>query len=230
MRKLNIFRRIAFVAALGLLLLLIVAQSIPLTYSEADWLVIASVQSARGQRIAKNAFTLAYRPDEERAQAVSELQNLLPVWENQQEKLQEARNADLHALVIQSQPDFMAMDTAARKLLAHPTGKTDLVQVSIIAQHERNYSLLMLQVSTLMQQRIDDFNTRLIITQNALVVLVIVLLIIKFTLAEKTRAIAEKALATQETMQETIKELQEALAKLVEEGKGESSTLEGGNT
>lgn len=124
-----------------------------------------ALQRTLGQRVAKNALVLAYRssPDE-RTEAISELQNVLPYWEKVQSGLRNGDPSlgipthlppDISLLVAQSQPDYAYMDTAAHKVLAHPS-PVDPVQIAIILQHDNAYFLDMVQITSLMQQHIQS--------------------------------------------------------------------------
>jgi len=126
---------------------------------------IIALQRTLGQRVAKNALVLAYRtsPDE-KAEAVGELQNVLPYWEKVQSGLAHGDPSlsipahlpsDISLIVLQSQPDFAYMDTAAHKVLSHPS-PVDPVQISIILQHDNAYFLSMVQITNLMQQHIQS--------------------------------------------------------------------------
>lgn len=176
-----IFRRIALISAVALLVILIGFQLLPLTYNEPGLLSQTDLQATRAQRMVKDALVLAYRPTSEHAQAVSELQNTLPAWEAQQIYLLHTfRNPDMQALMNQAQPDYMALDTAVKKLLNTPT---DHLQVEIIVDHERNYSLLMFQISNLLQSRLQSFNISLVIIQATITTLITTATVALFVLS-----------------------------------------------
>jgi hypothetical protein len=183
MRKINIYRRIAFIASIALLILLAGFVLLPLTYSEADLVSQSCLQGMRAQKIAKDALTLEYRPASAHIQAISEIQNTLPAWEKEQTQLVQTHNTDIQTLLSQAQPDYVALDTAANKLLAHPD---DTTQIQIILQHERNYSLIMNQVSVLIQDRIDAVNTELIVTQVVIATLIAGTVVMLFVLSKQT--------------------------------------------
>jgi len=185
-RKRFAYRRIVFATAVLLLVILVGFQLLPLSYNESDIINQTDLQAMRAQRIAKDTLILEFISDvPTRAQAVSELQNSLPAWEHEQAYLQSARNPDIQTLLDQAQPDFIATDTAARQLLAHPNDQTETV---IILQHERNYSLLMNQVSSLVQERIQAFNSGLVVLQVAITVVIIVLVILLMVLSRQPKS------------------------------------------
>jgi hypothetical protein len=190
MRKKSIYRSIAFSLAMALFVFLIGFQILPLSYNESSIIDQTDLQAMRAQRIAKDALILSYRPNGEHAQAISELQNTLPAWERQQAWLQQnVRNPDIQTLLDQAQPDYQALDTAARQLLAHPTDQTQMV---IILQHERNYSLLMNQISSLVQERAQAINSDLVIFQVAITVAIIVLVILLMVLSRQPKPVPIK--------------------------------------
>lgn len=109
-------------------------------------------QGALAERIDKDVLTLAYRPQSERVQALSELQVTLPTFEKVQAGLQGGdvslnlpmqRPQDVQLLLLQSQSDYMAIDTAVKAILAHTNQSVDPNQIAIIQQHERPYFLAM---------------------------------------------------------------------------------------
>jgi hypothetical protein len=204
MEKLTFWRRLCMIVALILVGLLALYETIPLTYQEAGIVNQIDAQAIRAQRIYSNALTLAYRPQEEHAQAVSEIQNTLPAWEREQSELQGLRlNEDMRVLVVQAQPDFVSIDTAARKLIAHPEDK---IQVEIIAEHRRNYVLLMTQLSTLYSQRIPARVQWFVAFGEGITLFLLAAMAAKFIIAAKERKFA-RALIKQQG--ETIRQLQE---------------------
>jgi hypothetical protein len=203
MRTPKAYQRIIFGASIAFLLLLAGFQAVILSFSEADILRQATLQSMRCQRIAKVALLLQGHPDENiRVQAISELQNTLPVWETQQARILAFKSSDLSLLATQSQPDFIVIDAAAKVILAHPKSQADPTQVSIIVQNEHDYSVLMTQLTSLLQQHIEDFNRMLVIVQDSTTALIMALVIAQFMLAEKDRHIAQKAYAKQKTKEQ----------------------------
>ncbi|HEX3640213.1 MAG TPA: hypothetical protein VHV10_02865 [Ktedonobacteraceae bacterium] len=117
------------------------------------------------QQIVKDVLILD-RPAGNYIQAISELQNSLPAWEQVQIGLQKGDDslgispnlpADIKLLILQSLSDFASIDTAARKILAHPS-PVDQIQLTIILQHEHGYSLTMFQVSGLFEDHIHGIS------------------------------------------------------------------------
>jgi len=184
MNKTIIYQRVALVVAVVLLLLLVGAQLLPLIYNVPSLVVQTTLQGTRAQRIAKDALVLEYRPAGEHAQAINEIQNSLPIWEAQQTYLSTLQSSAVQTLMAQAQPDYLAIDTAARNLLAHTN---DTTQTNIIVQHERNYTLVMNQLSQLIQDRIQEFKVDVIIIQCVITVLELATVIGLFLLTRQRK-------------------------------------------
>lgn len=172
-------RRVAFIASLVLLLLLALAQVFRLAFNEETELRQATLQSARCQRVVKIALILKDVSIDQNArlQAVSELQNTLPAWEKQQSRMQSYQTASLSVLVVQTQADFAAMDTAAWSILANPTKPADPVQVGIILQREHNYTTIMTQLATLVQQRLEEIDREIITFEQIVTALLFIAIV-----------------------------------------------------
>jgi hypothetical protein len=185
--KVRTYQRIISISMIVLLVLLVGFQLIPLTFNETSILSQVGQQKTRSQRIAKDVYVLAYRPEDEHAQAVSELQNTLPAWEQTQLQLQNLRiGGNISIYITQSQPDFTAEDTAARKLLAsanaYPNQKVDITQVDIIAEHERGYFLSISQFITAFDQHIQSRMQLLVYIESGIAGTILVLTIVQFVL------------------------------------------------
>jgi hypothetical protein len=170
-----------------LLIALIAMQILPLLFNEPALINQTAMQSTRAQRIAKDALVMAYRPSNEHSQAVSEMQDTLPQLEAEQLQLRTLISPDAQLLVTQSQPDYAAIDTASKMLLAHPNGPTDPTQVEIILEHERNYALTMSQLAALRQTKIQESNIVLVASQCAISVLIIALVVVLFVLSRQSK-------------------------------------------
>jgi len=191
-KKVRNYRRIISISMIALLVLLIAFQLVPLTFNETSILSQVGQQKTRSQRIAKDVYVLAYRPEDEHAQAVSELQNTLPVWEQTQGQLQAIRiSGNISIYITQSQPDFTAMDTASRKLLAianaNPNAKTDTTQVDIVAEHERGYYLSISQFITAFDQHIQSRMQLLVYIESGIGAAILALTIVQFILIERQK-------------------------------------------
>jgi hypothetical protein len=186
MQKIN-YRRVVLGCLLFLLVALIATQILPLFFDEPGLINQTAMQSTRAQRIAKDALVMAYRSSDEHSQAVSEMQDTLPQLEAEQIQLRTLMSPDAQLLVTESQPDYAAIDTAAQMLLAHPTDPTDITQVTIILEHERNYALTMSQLAVLRQTKIQESNLVLVASQCVISLLIIVLVAVFFVLSRQSK-------------------------------------------
>jgi len=171
--KYKIYAWLAVVATIGLLLLLASffmlqeAQN-GLTSNTTNQI---GLQRARVGRMTKDVL-LIVNPSTPTTftQSVSELQVSLPLWERAERGLQVGDTAlglpahvpsDVLLLVVQAQPDYVAMDTAFHNILAKPDDNTvNLdIQAQIVLDHEVKYYPLVSQINGLWQQRIAAIHT-----------------------------------------------------------------------
>lgn len=171
LKRLRLLIRIVDVACILLLLVLIGFLALPIDNREFALVNQVGSQRTRAEIIVKDVQVLAYRPDSEHAQAISQLQLTLPIWQQVQDAMVNGKGnrslgipanspGDVALQVAAAAPDYRAILVAAQTILAAKDGPVDPVQVDIIMQHERDYVLMMSQVSTLYQQHIDDFNVQ----------------------------------------------------------------------
>jgi len=140
-------------------------EALPLMHSNAlGTFHLIARQRVLEQRIVTDVLILAYRPQEEHAEALSELQTALPVWERVQKGLMNGDDtlgispnlpSNIKLYLLQMQPDFSYMDTAARQILAHHS-PVDPDQLAIILQHEQPYYLSMAQAVIVFQDDVDN--------------------------------------------------------------------------
>jgi hypothetical protein len=186
-KKLSTLSWAGSITLVVLLLLLAGFQALWAKFSIANFANQSSMQRARVERIAKNALILARQPTKDEAsQAINEMQLVLPIWQQVQTGLQAGDSslglpgrvpANIQLLMIQAQPDYISILTAAKKVLAGRVQSPDPIQAQIILDHERGYYLIMSQVSQLWQDHIDSsylqtFQIELGIIALALVVVV----------------------------------------------------------
>lgn len=191
-KRQRIYIRFIVVFCLFLLLLLAGFQSIwVLAGAGTPIMLQTGLQRTRVQSIAKNALILASRPEEEHTQAVSELQNILPRFEQAQVGLNKGDTSlqlpshvpdDIAALVVASQSDYGAIDTATRKLLVTADGHVDLLQVDIVITHERDYSLEMTAVASAWQSHIENAFLQIFAWEMGIVFLLLVLVLVQYIL------------------------------------------------
>lgn len=160
-----------FTTIVGMILLLgaILLETLPVLPSSVPTTVSiihrVNQQGSFAERIDKDVLILAYRPEAEHAQAISELQVTLPVFEKVQAGLQGGdaslnlpmrRPQDVQLLLLQSQSDYIAVDAAAKAILARTDQPVDQNQIAIIQQHERPYFLAMGIVAKTWEGHIED--------------------------------------------------------------------------
>lgn len=192
-------------AILGLSLFGLLAVSafeiLPITSGNNDFIITqqANFQLARAEFLVKDVYILAYRGDTARAQAVSELQIQLPAFERVQAGLANGDptlglpnnpSAGVKQALLSANADYLALDAAIKAILASPEKAPDLVQVTIVAQHERPYLAAMYPVTTLLQQEAQTRSIQFLVIKMALIGLVFVLIIVKYT-AFTQKVIAE---------------------------------------
>jgi hypothetical protein len=128
---------------------------------------ITNQQYALDERISKDVCALTQPGDH--SQSVLELQVTLPAFEKNQADLQSNLQTndpsfelpahipgDVQLLIIQSQSDYAALDSAARSILNNADPPIDQNQLAIIQQHERPYFITMGTAAKVWQGHIRD--------------------------------------------------------------------------
>jgi hypothetical protein len=144
------------IAIIGIVILLasILLEMIPVFSNGVNEVVnaihVTNQQPALAERITKDALLLTQPGDH--SQAILELQVSLPVFEKNQMglmkndpslQLPDHIPGDVSLLLVQAQPDYVAIDSAARSILQNADPPVDQNQLAIIEQHERPYFLEM---------------------------------------------------------------------------------------
>lgn len=166
-RVLEIISSFILVVTFVLLLFTVLFEIVPLLPNTADGAVnaihITNQQSALAERITKDVLILTQ--DGDHSQAILELQVSLPVFEKNQNGLvvndpslglPTRIPGDIELLVAQSQPDYAALDSAARSILKNADPPINQNELAIVLQYERPYFLEMNIVSKTWQKRIED--------------------------------------------------------------------------
>lgn len=174
MRKLRRYTRIIMPFCLLLLLIDAGFQAIPLTISGAQ-ISQADAQKTRCEVIAKSALILEYRPAAEHVQAISDLQVVLPRFQQEQAVLSAYRSEPIQAYLIQAQPDYLAIVNAAQMILAQKNKPVDMVQVSIILAHERGYTSTMNELLVYGLQRLDARTLQLFLFESGIDALLLIM-------------------------------------------------------
>lgn len=115
------------------------------TVSSQEWV---------SQRLAKDALLLEYGNGDGKTTALAEFQNSVPYFEQNEAKIASMSKSQAVSLLLRaSQPSYVNIDTAARKILAEKPGDPNLSeQVQIILDNERVYFLARNQVVSLLVQ------------------------------------------------------------------------------
>lgn len=184
-RRLRRYLRLAITTQIILLLLLAAFQAIWVLGGSASGIMEQTgLQRTRAQNIAKDVLILAYRPADARPQAVSELQNILPRFEQTQTGLQNGNTTlqlpahvpdNIAQLLIAAQSDYISIDSATKLILAHTDKPVDAIQLAIILNHEHGYALAMTQVDMAWKQHIDNAFAQIFWIEIGLNALLIVL-------------------------------------------------------
>jgi hypothetical protein len=128
-----------------------------------DIIQSANTQRVRGQLIAKDALILESSSNTSVwPQAISELQDTSPLWHQEEAYLLSLHTSNINAVMVAGNADYIAINQALAIILAH-RAPADPVQVAIILQHERAYSIEMSQVATLMLQDLDGIQQQIFI-------------------------------------------------------------------
>jgi len=150
-------------------------------------------QATRAQFISKDALLLEYTPASQlttRTTAISELQDILPNFQQEEAYLSTLKASNVKLLMLRVSQDYTPMDVALKALLASPT-KTDPIQVGIILQHEKTYTLGINQVVAAMLQDLDDIQQQIFVIDLVLFSLLILLAGMDSALMERhTRAVS----------------------------------------
>lgn len=193
-RTLHIYMIGALILTLFLLLSLVIFDCFPLLPGNDNVVIIqqANLQLARDEFISKDVLTLAYRPATYHSQAVSELQTILPQFQQVQAGLLSGNAAlglpgnppdNVRVALLATQSDYTAITTATSHLLAHPdSASPDPIQVEIILQHERLYIGEMYQVITLLQQNAEAHTVQLALIEVVVIACTGAVVLLKYLL------------------------------------------------
>lgn len=147
---------ISIVAAILLLIILAGFQALPVFQdNSAEVVNDAGLQRTRCQIIAKSVYVLAYRPKAEHAQAVSDLQTTLPLWQQEQENLTSSVTSDVLPLLQDARSNYLAIAAATKAILAQPDQSPDPIQIDIVANSNRDYTRTMNQVNILLVRQAE---------------------------------------------------------------------------
>jgi hypothetical protein len=176
-----------------LIAILVGFEAVPITTgSDVQYINQAALQRVRSQVFAKSVYALKYHTDGERAQAISDLQVTLPLFEQEQAVLLSNSAPDVQMTVQATRSDYLALVTAIQSILTHPT-TSNSIEIDIVLSHERGYLTTSNTLITMLQKHADDRILQLFCIKAFIEALVVILIILSIFV---TRRIAElKALA-----------------------------------
>lgn len=158
-----------------LVLFLLLCQVLTLTFQPPLVLNDLATQRTYCELLAKDALLLEYQwatPDV-RGQAISEMQDVLPLWEQEQKFLAKSKNGQVQLFMLQSQTHFVPLDTAIHVLLAHPHAPADPVQVTIILAHEQGYQHILGQLTTYSLGVVVSYDQQLFFCESITLILLL---------------------------------------------------------
>ncbi len=156
-KKFRRFIHLVTVTGVLFLLLLMGFQAVPVAgCDETLYVEQASLQVIRSQVLARAALVLEYRSDVEKAQAMSDMQVTLPLFEQEQSFLLTSRALDVQLLLQSARSDYLALIDAVQTILTHANSPVDPVQVNIVLAHNMLYSHTMGQLLTLLLRQASD--------------------------------------------------------------------------
>jgi len=154
----KVHKYLSMPVCLILLLLLIGFQSIPLMQGSTSQAISeAALQRVRTTAIVKNTLILKYSIDgQTRAQAISDLQASMPLFEKEQGVIAGYPPGDIQLLVAASRSDYLSIDTALGKITSHPNDAITDDELNLILNHTTTYNMTMGQIVIAMQTHIDN--------------------------------------------------------------------------
>lgn len=171
----NSVRTCARVTKILLLLLLIGFESIPgLFGSDAHYLSDAVFQRTRSQILVTAAYTLQSRPAAEHAQAMHDLQTVLPAFKQEEDLLQTNTIPEIQDLVQQASVDYLPLVAAVQAIIDRRLSVVDPLEVNIIAVHEHSYLITINSLALILPRYFEDRNVHLFVIQVILEVMFLI--------------------------------------------------------
>jgi len=168
--KISIFQRILLIAVSLLFLLLAAFIAFPLSYgSTTEYAGNASLQLSRCQRLAKDALIMQHGTQEEKTDALSDMQVLLPLFSAEQDRLARNRDSLAQASLIEARPSHRAVVAAASAIVA---SGAEPVQVSILVSNSGEYNDAMHEYLLILEHQATDATRSLVIVQGVTLLLI----------------------------------------------------------
>jgi hypothetical protein len=188
---LHIYMVTILIVTLFLLVILVGFEILPTINGNDDPVIqrLADLQLVRGEFISRDALFLQYRPVTNHSQAISDLQTILPTFQQVQAGLLHGDASlglpsnppdSVKAALLSADSDYRQIVTAAKNILASSDQAIDPIQVNIILMHDRPYLVAMYGAITLIQQDADARKVQLLIIRISFIVAAMSLVTLKY--------------------------------------------------
>jgi hypothetical protein len=175
--------RIILIAWIIPLLVLAGFQAIPVfSANNAQYIEQASLQRARAQFFARAVLILAYRPNIERAQTISDLQVTFPLFTKEQDLLLKNNQPDVQLALQSARPDYLAIVAAVSIVQTQANQSINPTEVDIILPHSKAYATEMNDVTAALENHASERTLQLFIIEmviEALLTISIALVLFK---------------------------------------------------
>jgi len=179
--KMSTCIRILEVIAILLLMFLVWFEIVP-SSSQTDerYIVNVGFQRERDQLFVNSLYTLQYRSEAEKAQALSDLQTSLLAF--QQEQALVWKNPDPHVqrYMRDAQPNYLAIATAVQVLIAHPDDPVNRSELSVILLHDQHFFTSMDALVAFLKQELEVHITQLMYTKIIIESLCLLIIFLSF--------------------------------------------------
>lgn len=173
-----------------LLIIMQIAFELLLPFVDASsYLNQAGLQRTRSDVLALAMMTLEYRPVSERAQAISNLQVTLPLFESEQDLLNaNASTSDEQLLLQQMKGDYLAIVASAQSVVDVPSKIVDSIQVNIIMMHKDAYRSTMNLLQTVLVHHVENLTWTLFYIESGIGVLLLCITASLWRMIEKRKS------------------------------------------
>lgn len=139
-----------------LMLLLLWFEAIPnQSERDAQSIVNAGFQRERSRLFVNSMYALRYRSRVEKAQAMSDLQITLPLFQQEQALLATNSDRDIQRLVQQARPDYLSLVSLVHFCVAHPNEPINQDELAAVLWHDQRFFLPMDTLTTVLQQHAE---------------------------------------------------------------------------
>jgi hypothetical protein len=150
------FSRVIIGFCLFLLLVLGLAEFFPLYADYPNFINNAGLQRVRVEVLVSSMLIMQYRSPADQTNAVAVIETALPVFRQEETTLQDDPSPDIQAIMLQAQPNYLALVAAAQTVVANPTKPVDPVQVNIMIAKRDAYRMAINQVVVTLVQHAEE--------------------------------------------------------------------------